>query len=233
MKKYLGGTLLLLSLSFIVHAQDSSALRHQVGIDFSTFIVQGVGGEIDYDQLEVIYRQPISNGDLRFKLTLSNRNFPEEDLLLGGTLMDEAPVSLISFETKYEPSLSILASMGISKYFKQNQLPLYYGVDVTGGFIRGKTNTIVNQVTLNTSQQLSKESKSSNLGLIGLTPVLGMNIPITKRLSFGLEFGLEMNIFLGELELVNTNGNTDSYTLETFNLGLDRIINDILFLYKF
>ncbi|GJM33836.1 MAG: hypothetical protein DHS20C18_28370 [Saprospiraceae bacterium] len=226
MKKLLLSTFLMLTLFFTTHAQDSILKNNELGIDLMPILIWAGGGDSDYNAFEVIYREALKQGDLRFKININNRNFYGDELVRGKPLEDNKPTSFTSLQTVYMPKTSYLLSVGLSKYLANSKLPVYAGMDANLGISRGTTTTYIKETFLTEENLELIGNKHNNLTVLGLTPFIGVKKNLTNRIVFGIEFGLELNYVLGDLEYYDEHQELQKEAVSKLDFSWKKLIND-------
>jgi len=208
----------------------------QIGADLLPAIIAGGGGNLGYYQIEALYREHRPGADLRIKVEVNNKNYFEgftsypDQLLPGSTLEDQR-----YHQNDLLPRANLLLSAGLSTYRFSKKLPVYFGADVQAGVIFTERVTYVNsrpqdQMPGGYSQILSTANHSHIL--VGLTPFIGTNIPITNRLSFSIEFGMPIVYHTGTTSYVTEQSNRFNSNISEFHLFDSRPINDLAILYR-
>ena len=223
---------LLLMLVMFKTNYGQNDLKHQIefGIDLTTIIIWASGGNRPYSEFEFIYRETYEKKDLRFKLGINSYNYYGKELILGKQIEDNKPISLKYLQVTYSPKLNYIASIGLSKYLKENVLPIYYGMDVNLGISRGRISTNIREIMLGEENKVTVSNRDNNLLVLGITPVIGLKKHITDKILFGIEFGIHLNSVLGNIEYIDENQEIVKESANHFELGLDRIINGITLL---
>lgn len=229
--------ILCCSLLFLLVTTTSSAqhaLQSQIefGIDLSNILIWASGGNRSYQEFELIYRESRQGHDLRFKFNIGNYNYFGEELIFARQIEGSQTEQLEYVNVDYQPKISYLSSIGFTRYLKNNDLPIYYGIDGNIGLARGAAATSLRTIRLNGEQNKLLHLEQNNLLVFGLTPVLGLKKDLTDRILFGIEFGINMNAVRGQLSYQDENGVRVSRTTNRLDLGLNRLINDIVFLIK-
>ncbi len=231
MKKY-ALYLLLFFISNVGFTQATALKKNELGIDLLPLIIWAGGGDTEYDALEVIYREALPKGDLRFKLNVNKRNFFGKDIVKGKTLESTSPESFRSLQTSYEPSISYLFSVGLSRNSTNPKLPLYIGIDANFGMLRAMTNTYIKETFLTEENRLSIGRQSNNLILVGATPFLGFKKNLTDRLVFGIEFGVDLNYVTGDLKYYDEQETPLTERISQSDFSLKKIINDVTLMFR-
>ena len=231
MKQLLSAALLLIS-SNLICAQNNIGHHIELGIDLTTPLIWASGGDRPYNEVEFIYREAQSDKDLRFKLNINNGNFYGNSLVEVRQIEDNKPESLKYVQTDFVPSTSYIASIGIAKYLKENQLPIYYGVDGNVGVGRAETWTNLRTIMLGEESERPLYKHKNHLILLGATPFLGVKKELTERIVFGIEFGISLNTILGKVEYYTENGEMNTAQVNRLDMSLNRLINDIVLLIR-
>jgi hypothetical protein len=222
---------LLFSFALLLGGKATAQQYSEIGIDFDNALIWAAGGDRDYSELEILYRECSPEGDLRFRLSLLNRNFYLSELAATQRLDTSFSHSLLFVQ--YEPRLSYVAGMGISRYMKGNKLPVYYGADVNLGVSRG----YMNSYTVDSVEEIPNTdrfvgSKGNHWLILGMTPFLGLKKQLSERLTFGIEFGLPMTFVWGEVNYFDENQETVSSNFSAFEFGFPKFINDLTIFYR-
>jgi len=223
-------TALLFTFALILCHTIFAQRNTEFGIDFDQAIIWAAGGDRDYTELEILYRETSEEGDLRFRLSLLDRNFYQSDFIFSKSLTNVANEKMIVL---YDPRLSFLAGIGMSKYMKENKLPIYYGADLSIGVSRGYANTFrTPSLEELFEQQDLIGSKGNHWLTLGFTPFLGVKQQLSDRLAFVLEFGLPANYTTGKVQYFDENQKTVSMNFSSFELGFPKFLNDVTVLYR-
>jgi len=107
--------------------------------------------------------------DSRFKLTVSDYNYLGKEIFLNRQLEDNQPNSLTYLEVGYTPEISYLLSIGLGKYLKENELPVYFGADLNVGLSRGEMRTDLREITVGKENRMLQKSIQNNLFLLGVS----------------------------------------------------------------
>ncbi len=208
----------------------------QIGADLLPAIITGGGGKLGHYQIEALYREHQPNGDLRIKIEVNNRNYLEglilyPDQLLPGSTLEEQRYH----QNDLFPRANLLFSIGRSTYRLSQKLPVYLGADARAGVIFTERITYVNDRPLEGmpsgfSSIVGSANHTHFLG--GLTPFIGVNIPITNRLSFSVEFGLPILYHTGTTSYITENGERFDVNIAEFTLFDGRQINDLAIFYR-
>ncbi len=221
---------MILAIAKPAHSQDNDHI--EFGIDVITPLIWAVGGDRAFDEFEFLYRESQQDKDLRIKLSINNYNYVGKELILGKQIEDNSPISLTYFHANYHPKTSYFLSLGIVKYLSNNKLPVYYGLDGNIGLASGEIKTTMS--TIMTGEEIvdTKFRKRNNMVVLGVTPVLGVKKQLTENILFGIEFGINVHSVFGKLEYEDDQGQPATEKVNRFDVGFDRIINDVAFLIK-
>jgi hypothetical protein len=220
-------------ITLTIHGNTQSKSHNiEFGIDLTGPIILASGGRRPYTEVEFIYREAQERGDLRFKLNINNYNYYAKELILSSLIEDNKPQSLTYFQARYFPRTSYLASIGLSKYLPNNDLPIYTGLDLNAGIGRGTVSIIVVEETLEQEDSQIRSTHNNNFVVLGLTPFIGIKGHLTEKILFGIEFGTSLNFVSGKLEYLNEQDEMNRVPVNRLDLNLNRLINDIVFLIK-
>lgn len=226
--------LLFLPLFFLsspsLFSQGTVGHHIEFGVDLTSIIIWASGGDRDYSEFKFIYRESTPDLDSRFKLTISDFNYLGKKVFLSRQIENNQPNRLTYLEVGYTPEISYLLSIGLGKYLKENELPVYFGADLNVGLSRGEMRTDLREITVGKENRMLQKSIQNNLFLLGVNPFVGTKLKITENILFGLEFGININAPLGKLKYQNEAGQTLEESFNRLDLGLDRLINDITLL---
>lgn len=231
MKQILFALFLMMTLQAAL-AQKNDLKNNELGIDLLPILIWAGGGDTDYDAFEVIYREVRATGDLRFKLNIINHNFYGKELVRGKSLQSNLPTSFSSVQTMYEPKISYLVSIGISRYLANTQLPVYAGMDANLGLSRGTTTTHIKETFITEEDLQLVGNQRNNLTVFGLTPFVGVKKLLTDRIVFGIEFGLELNYVTGDLEYYNELDTIQKEAVGYLDFSWKKLINDFTFMIR-
>ncbi|MEQ8702403.1 MAG: hypothetical protein RIC19_00725 [Phaeodactylibacter sp.] len=208
----------------------------QLGADLLPAIIAGGGGNLGYYQIEALYREHRPGGDLRIKVEVNNKDYFEGFTPYPGQLLPgSTPEDPRYHQNDLLPRTNLLFSAGLSTYRFSKKLPVYFGADAQAGVLFTERITYINsrpqdQMPGGYTQILSTANHSHVL--VGLTPFVGTNIPLTSRLSFSIEFGLPIIYHTGTTSYVTENGDRFDSDISEFNLFDNRPINDLAIFYR-
>ncbi|WP_143473607.1 hypothetical protein [Flavilitoribacter nigricans] len=226
--------LLLCSLiSPLLWSQNELDRHIEFGVDLSCIIIRAAGGDRPYWELDLVYRESQGGKDLRFRLNVNKYNWFGFQTVDQKLVEDKQPVSVSYFQTEYFPKVSYLAGIGLTKYLQNNDLPVYYGIDGNFGIGRGGTVTSRRTVMLESEEISIVDSRSANLAIVGLSPVLGLKKAFSDKLLLGIEFSIPVNLVLGKLDYQNEAGELFTRSANRLDFRMDKLLNDIVILVRF
>jgi hypothetical protein len=217
---------LLLTISTISFSQTKQFFNRTIGVDLLPMILIIGDGGSEYNEVEFIFTEQVGQKIMRFKLNFNNRNPYGDNLINAFLTEDSPPEKLVYHINEYRSDTNIKLVIGLTKSFTQNSLNLYYGADVNMGMNRGWINTFSRETKVNAVIETSISSKKESIIFLGLTPVLGLNLPIGQRILFGLELGLEFNYLLKPLQYLDTSMIYQEAELPRLDFNALKLIND-------
>jgi len=220
---------LLLLLSFNSFGQESEEYKNSIGIDAIGGFAAMLGSYNKYDPFELSYIRKGDHLDFRAKFNMNNRNFIQ-DKILQNRYLD--PEKILNFKSDFRSKISLQISTGIAKRVKNNILNYYYGFDVFAGINAGKSTSRINDESDIFGGQYIGDFSSSSYK-VGLIPVIGTKIPLFKRLSFELEFGLPLHYDFGSITYYDETRMLKDVSVKGWEFGFDRFLNDLRFSYNF
>lgn len=223
--------LFFIALISNVRAQSGSH-NIEFGIDLTGPIIIASGGQRPYNEVDFLYREAQEQGDLRFKLSISNHNYYGIEIFSSRLLDDNQPEYQTYFQAIYKPKTSYLLSIGVSRYLPQNELPVYTGLDFNVGLARGSVSTHLMEKRLGKEELQTISTQGSNFMILGITPFLGFKRELTEKILFGIEFGTGLNFVTGKLEHLDENEEVHNKSVNRLDFHLNRLINDIVLLIK-
>lgn len=220
--------LLLFCLSLKAQLPDlPTRYRTEFGIDILPLIIRAGGGEINYSELELVYRELQKSGDLRFRLSINNRNFTGSNFVSAEEIEDNQPESLTYVENLYAPKTGFLAGIGISRNMRNNVLPLYYGLDLGFGLARADVNSFYKTIKLTGTDRDLITTNESTLHIIGFSPFLGGRKALGRNIGFFVEFAVPVHFLIGEVPYLDADLKLKEKRFREFELPWSRVISDI------
>jgi len=98
-------------------------------------------------------------------------------------------------------------NLGYEWHSTFNRVNIYYGFDVSSTI---KNISLENEYTNSYSGEIVKTENKINEFLIGLNPLVGVNVFVTPNLSIGTEFKFIAEYVTGKSEYSSTSSNTES-----------------------
>ncbi len=221
---------ILLSLFFLISlnsfGQSRQFFSRTLGVDLLPFVLLSGDGRPAYNETELIFTEQIGEKTMRFKLNLNNRNVYSDDLVRAELIEDNKPNHLIYLINEYQSNTNVKLSFGLAKLFKGNDLNIYYGADLNLGMNRGWVNTFTRKTEVHAIWETNIASKKESILFMGITPVLGVNLPLGKRIVFGLEFGIECNYLFKSLEYRDSNNEYLNANSTRLDFNPLKVLND-------
>ena len=225
--------MLVLACSTSMFAQNN----YELGLDLTQIFIYAGGGERSYTELDLLFRKKREQGELRFKFNINNYNYYGTDSIARFSVVTEDEIGGLEtndYFVVYDPQWSYVTGFGFSRFKKENQLPLYYGMDFNLGLSRGYARTYEEGAILpsfNFPGQIA--AKANYFGIVGVTPFLGIKKELNRRLSIGLEFGYNINYIFGNIVYYRDDLSFTRGRVSYLDVGKGRILNDIAVFYRF
>ncbi len=209
-------------LPFCLSAQEESPYRTEFGLDLLWTIGIASGWEIQGTEVEIIYKENLPEGDLRFKLQVVT-GYP-----------DLEPINSFQFDSLqmtnyYQPTNSYGAALGFGFRSRHESFSFYSGVDLTGSVSFGET--VVERCPTGGECVWVGGLKNRDFHL-GVVPFLGTKLNLTHRMFFTIEFGTPLLFRFGERKYYRGQEER-SFRIDGPDFQLNRLLNDIAVSYRF
>ena len=213
--------------------QELNNYSREFGVNIIPALVIASGGEYPYNEIEIFYREKLTNKQLRFGLIYNNRNLYSQELIVSNLIIDNAMDSLVYHTSEYSPNPSYQLKIGLVWLKPMSRMEIYYGLDLHLGIQRGITRTLERLIRFNEEEIQPITRLNNSTFHLGMTPLIGSKVELTNRTAFGVEFGIPLYYLFKDVEYVDGSNEIKEGGFSQFNLSLNRLVNSIYFSINF
>lgn len=212
MKKLLSICSCVLSFSVISQSEEPK-LKHEVGLNLAPVIIPLYTGEFEIDRIELSYVQHRSS-NFSWRAKLSARRTPE-----GGFTTPDAYGARFRTDTTasnsnstemrryYQKEVSVIRAYISAEYVKSVGFAHFYsGIGIVPGIV--KNHSYRYQSTFTTGTELGTTVFDGDFYfrsfMLGISPYLGIKIPIAKRMLLNFQTGVEFDYHFRDLRPVES-----------------------------
>ncbi|RMF24012.1 MAG: hypothetical protein D6765_12295 [Bacteroidetes bacterium] len=212
----------LLCLPVCLSAQEESPYRTEFGLDLLWTIAVASGWDIQGTEVEIIYKENLPEGDLRFKLQVAT-GYRDLELINSFTFDS---LRMVNY---HQPGNSYGAALGFGFRSRNQSFSFYSGVDLTGSVSFGTT--VVERCP--TGEECVWVGGLENRDFhFGMVPFLGTKLNLSRRMFFTIEFGTALLFRFGERKYYRGE-EVRSFRTDGPDFKLNRLLNDIAVSYRF
>lgn len=244
-KKYTAISLFTLSFIFLlwinnVAAQDKKQKTgFEIGLDVLPFTSQiwddNPGFRKDW---EFFFKSRMEHGEFRVKFGHYNEPIHERKLFKIVNISDDC-VDPYAYKNFQDPLGFHFINIGYGVKAKTKWFDIHFGSDVNLSRYKGQTVVYAKYCTHVVDgeryggETLIKLLEKSNYLGIGVTPFIGIKVPLLKRLRLTFETGLQFNLLLGDYTYLLADRSEGYYPIRDFEINWGKLTNDVGISYTF
>lgn len=208
------------------YGQNQNTSKNAIGSDFIPFVGIMTGQKVQAP-FELIYKRRFVNGEFRVKLFANSYYKTDPELFFGFSS------NVDRFSTS-EKQQSKGFSIGYAFYKPLPKLNTYFGADLYYNLEEREkfTGFRVCDDVLDPACVSSIEEQTRQPG-IGLIPFVGFSVPISDKIDFALEIGLDFQFNSSETSTTSQGETLRSIRSLGLDISGDHLINDLAFYFNF